>query len=896
MGSSTPAQIFMLPAGNLSHRVELSACMTMPRERLILFSDVMGGLLLPTSMFVSIRDNQVVLALCTFGPVLIARRPNMRTCDVIDFLKLEFDSRHMCCADMLGFPLDDGIPCPDAVVLLPKRGLQPMSTTCLLELDVGGERMCVTFNGMPGDLASFLELLCSSGIHDLMQCMGWTFVVPISHIRSHGFELMQLVKVPGTFAIESDDALHCLAVLLFILEFGTIQSIGDFLPYLVLEVFALDRDESERALKLALLTWTSLSNVDLSACASLRMTTQGHLMYINGDFKCLMRLIQSFQQTRLEFVIDKTGWLTTIQFQDFSNPVKGRIVFIPNPNMDSISQKLLYTFLKAAMVVMRLPRGVHENDDTVFTKIKVWGYTAFVGWLPKTTLAETLLEPWSFADSILGIPTPMRAVGFSGTLNPDYRLWDYAKRDSQNKLCLTVRYVAGLRGGGPSKPSAQDITKARNSLATFFLGQGADIQDTSPYIDKLLAATSPSTIESLLKPKAVKQKWEGISKISKALNLSIPDIASSVSPQRAKVQDRIRKPARDFTVALNLGGIRVKDGFILNEDKSKCLQRDDVDSKGDRVQIPAFSAEGEPLVLSGCLHNLGKKQVQTSKVETNILTPDSVVVSFTACRDDLPDGKWKEITAAPVKTVLGLCCDDLQSFMQASGAKAIYTAAKNEEKQLSSDYQVVWLPQISLVNLRVTCASYPHHRGLVRSMRSEDKITRGIRFRREDFKTAFSELRPQDVVPSDIPPKHLFKISPVPIGASAENVQTWLDSLAWKARPMRLLASSVWLRAASETYDSQFEMWDSQPILIKWIQNRGPADKVVVAGNTARIAPAKQPLALQGSSMQYDDPWAFWNPSRAASSAPMGSAPIPLAAVRKLEAPIEDKFTKQATE
>eukprot|EP00435_Cladocopium_sp_Y103_P052891 s2212_g16.t1 len=894
MGTSTPAQIFMLPAGNLAHRIDLPTCMTMPRERLILFSDVMGGLLLPTSMFVSIRDSQVVLALCTFGPVLIARRQNMRTSDVIDFLKLEFDSRRIFCVDMLGFPLEEGIPCPDAVVVLPRQGLQPMSTASLLELDVGGERMCVTFNGMPGDLASLLELLCTSGIHDLLQCMGWTFVVPISHIRPHGFELIQLVKMPGTFAIESDDALRCLAVLLFVLEFGTLQSIGDnpavrvrfkfwnswiwegmwdpacnfahvrtiwldimrkfsfdweirlvlnghninpdrslsefldplvvsqgevkiFLvvslrgggpktdsrtestrpassglrrrlptpprtpnttevpptppsvpgtppspprpptpprpprlasrsrspaesqegseystdsqasgrmmpsnPETLLEVFELDRNESERALKLALLTWTNLSNidwdVDLSPCAPLRMTTQGHLLYINGDLKLLMRLAQSLHQVRLDFVVEKMGWLTSVQFQEFSNPVRARIVFIPNPNMDSISQKLLYTFLKSAFVIMRLPRGVHETDDTVFTKIKVWGYTAFVGWLPKTLLVDSLLEPWAFANSILGIPTPMRAVGFACTLNPDYRIWDYAKRDSQNKLYLTVHYVAGLRGGGPSKPLAQDITKAKNALATFFLGQGADIQDIAPFADKLLAATSPATIDSLLQPKAVKAKWEGISKISKALNLAIPDVATAPASQRTKVHERIRKLARDFTQALNLEGIKVKEGFFRNEDNSLCVQRSDVVPKESGFCVMSF-AQATPWLA-----------------QTTDLSEDELAV-----------------------VVLGTC----------------------ECSQSSKGSASKFLPIVLKENR------------LVRSMRSEDKIARGIRFRREDFKTAFSELRPQDSVPSDIPPKHLFKISPVPVGASAENVQTWLDSLSWKARPMRLLASNV---------------------------------------------------------------------------------------------------------
>ena len=58
---------------------------------------------------------------------------------------------------------------------------------------------------------------------------------------------------------------------------------------------------------------------------------------------------------------------------------------------------------------------------------------------------------------------------------------------------------------------------------------------------------------------------------------------------------------------------------------------------------------GEPLVLAGCLHNLGHKKVSTSRVDSNILTPDSAVVSFTVCKDELNPEKWEEVIKAPVK-------------------------------------------------------------------------------------------------------------------------------------------------------------------------------------------------------------------------------------------------------
>ena len=53
-----------------------------------------------------------------FGPVVIARKRNVCFGDVIAFLQLEFDQRPFHCTDLLGFALDRGDPCPDAVMVL----------------------------------------------------------------------------------------------------------------------------------------------------------------------------------------------------------------------------------------------------------------------------------------------------------------------------------------------------------------------------------------------------------------------------------------------------------------------------------------------------------------------------------------------------------------------------------------------------------------------------------------------------------------------------------------------------------------------------------------------------------------------------------------------------------
>ena len=66
-----------------------------------------------------------LMALCTFGPAVIARKRNMCIGDVIAFLQLEFDQRPFHCTDLLGFALDRGDPCPDAVMVLSVSGVSP---------------------------------------------------------------------------------------------------------------------------------------------------------------------------------------------------------------------------------------------------------------------------------------------------------------------------------------------------------------------------------------------------------------------------------------------------------------------------------------------------------------------------------------------------------------------------------------------------------------------------------------------------------------------------------------------------------------------------------------------------------------------------------------------------
>ena len=141
----------------------------------------------------------------------------------------------------------------------------------------------------------------------------------------------------------------------------------------------------------------------------------------------------------------KLGVLVTVQFIEFSNPVKGRVLIIPNVDARAVNQDFFVTFMKAAFVVLALPRGVLASPDTIYVKIKVWGHPAFKGWLHRDTLVQSLLDAWQLVGKMIGDSPPIRAVAFSGTMNPDFTLGDYAKIGEDKVRRLTVHFVLGFQ-------------------------------------------------------------------------------------------------------------------------------------------------------------------------------------------------------------------------------------------------------------------------------------------------------------------------------------------------------------------------------------------------------------------------------------------------------------------
>ena len=371
-------------------------------------------------------------------------------------------------------------------------------------------------------------------------------------------------------------------------------------------------------------------------------------------------------------------------------------------------------------------------------------------------------------------------------------------------------------------------------------------------------------------------------------------------------------------------------GECKHSDKSKC----------NRVQLPV-SMNGEPLLLKACLHQMGAKMTQfATDGDIDIPNTDTHVISFTASKDDMAADDWQLVIQSPVKHMMRLLGDDisdvafvappwersfqhhakkvqpqhastvqfharvqitdLRVMLRVSGNGGVYTCPKTESKKISNDFMIVWT-RMSEVDFAVSLAQCDNHYGVVKTFKSGSEA-RGIRFSKHDFPAAFAKLRPGDSLPAMVASNFFFKVEPIPIGTSNEQVTQWLTSHEWKAKPVRQINATTWLCAAERQFDETFPQWNGMPVLVKWLQPKADHKPIILAGNVQKSLqkiPAENETEVSNEDGVFQsDPWGKWikahgttvNSQAAALPKPSNVTVQPQ---RRLEAPIEDKFQRQ---
>lgn len=325
------------------------------------------------------------------------------------------------------------------------------------------------------------------------------------------------------------------------------------------------------------------------------------------------------------------------------------------------------------------------------------------------------------------------------------------------------------------------------------------------------------------------------------------------------------------------------------------------DATCQRFNIPVRLSDRSKVVIAACCHSIGRQAVTVKLSEGDSASVTaSVKTMFVAWRCECTDATWNSIMEAPIQTVFKLLGvtpaeaiagppsgrswrahrqsvepRDAESFcfyarvtdlmltsvLQRSGQSGVYTIPKSEHSNLAdSRYSIVWVPMGKHQEVLERASNIECSLGIVRS--SKERPTYGIRVKAADFESVWQKVRPSDPKPVQIQGDFLYKISPLPVGVTYDDVSKWIAMQKLQARPMRALNATTWLLIGTSDLQKTHLTWQHNAILLQPIESKyHKAKPVILAGRRTNEGPRRTWRSDPKNESDIDplmvnDPWA----------------------------------------
>ena len=328
----------------------------------------------------------------------------------------------------------------------------------------------------------------------------------------------------------------------------------------------------------------------------------------------------------------------------------------------------------------------------------------------------------------------------------------------------------------------------------------------------------------------------------------------------------------------------------------------DTDTCSGKASVPVVHREtGCKHLLAVCYHNVGDTAISPfvehgSQVEL----AGTVCCTLSMHRDECPtEEAWQEAVQAPVRTVAqafkpqGLSgpfshpwgrsfrasgrpsqpahCDVflfqakveegcLRQLLRLSGFNRVYVVPKAWNRSVLEGWSVIWM-SASRGEIERQAALMPEQHGLVRG-----KSRYGIRVPTRDFERLFRQLRPGETVPVSFDVRALYKVGPLPPGATADAVLQWAKQLHWQLRVLKTLGPQFWLVGAAEAPPSETLTFNQQPVLVSPVKSRENPQPVLQAGGPLPVARKQTPVSESADPWLHNDPWSTYRAKQSAGS------------------------------
>ena len=343
------------------------------------------------------------------------------------------------------------------------------------------------------------------------------------------------------------------------------------------------------------------------------------------------------------------------------------------------------------------------------------------------------------------------------------------------------------------------------------------------------------------------------------------------------------------------------------------------------VTVPCVSPAGEQVILAAIMVQLGEKKIQVLKGKHQSSQGQLSVLAMTLWKQDWNEEEWQKCIHAPASVLkAGISLEDGTSMVQStwgrslrhkrklvlpsqassvqlhaavlpehlervltgSGFNKIFCTPKRRDGRPDDSYKVIWVEGDVA---RLTALSYKVSRcmGLVRG-----RDGMGIRLHKDNYADAWNVIHPGLPVPHhDGNMNMLYKLEPLPFGTSSAALEEWSKAVSWVVRPIKPLGARAWLVGASSEPPSSFLLYNTAPVMIKFLPPReGLRQPLVVAG---KLSKNDQEAPWDIADVNSVDPWARYRLNSGTNSAP-SVVSMASTSSRQVTGPTEAKFTEQS--
>ena len=334
-----------------------------------------------------------------------------------------------------------------------------------------------------------------------------------------------------------------------------------------------------------------------------------------------------------------------------------------------------------------------------------------------------------------------------------------------------------------------------------------------------------------------------------------------------------------------------------------------------KVVFPSWNLDKQMVLLTGFLYQLGQRDIQIQQGDPNQVKAENCsLVALTLYRSDWSQDDWAVMVTKPIPFLRGLfervgmdqmvlslwgkslrCgkspaspaqaetvqvhCSittaKLNKFLAKSGFNAVYATPKVPSGRLDQSYKIIWLPKDETA-APILGMKAPNCLGLVKG-----RSSLGLRFLEQDFDKAWQVLCPGQTKPEPIVGDLMFKADGLPFGTTMIMLQEWASKVNWTCHPIKALGPTAWLLRAGTHPPEGVLMFNSTPILLRFLQPKVQPSTPVIVGPRVTKTQSEALPPLRG------DPWAGWK----------GTSPIPSTAsaqtCRTLDGPIETRLASQ---